>query len=266
MNGFTFDLGGTKLRVAATDGRRLERFLAVPTPHRYAAGLQAFRVAARAVLRGRTPTRVAGGVPGVLDPHRQRLVRAPHLPGWVGQSLARDLTRVLGAPVQLENDAALAGLGEATRGAGQGSRIVAYLTVSTGVGGSRIVDGRIDERRVGFEPGHMVLDRGRTLEELVSGSAFAQRYHRSPKTVRNRRVWQATARWLGVGLANLSLLWSPDVIVLGGSMFHQPGIRIADVRSVLRRELTIFPTPPALKPAQLKDRAALWGAASLLTR
>src|SRR6185436_9338463 len=55
-----------------------------------------------------------------------------------------ELNKLFNCPVYLENDAALCGLGEASVGAGQGSKIMVYLTISTGVGGARIVGGKID--------------------------------------------------------------------------------------------------------------------------
>jgi glucokinase len=50
------------------------------------------------------------------------------------------------------------GLGEAVFGAGKGREIVVYMTISTGVGGARIVGGKIDASAMGFEPGHQIID------------------------------------------------------------------------------------------------------------
>ena len=73
--------------------------------------------------------------------------------------------------MDIANDTAVVGLGEAHRGAGIGYNIVTYITVSTGVGGTRIVDGRIDRRIYGFEPGHQTIDIDNSVWE---GSASGQ--------------------------------------------------------------------------------------------
>ena len=86
------------------------------------------------------------------------LVNAPHLPGWIRKPFSERLKAELACPVFLENDSAIVALGEAHHGAGKGDDIMAYLTVSTGMGGARIVHGAIDVNVFGFEPGHQYID------------------------------------------------------------------------------------------------------------
>jgi glucokinase len=107
------------------------------------------------------------------------------LPDWQRKPLASALSKRLdGAPVYIENDKAVVGLGEATYGAGVGYGIVAYHTVSTGVGGVRTEDGKISRASAGFEPGHQIIDidgsllddgTSHTLESLVSGYSLEKR-------------------------------------------------------------------------------------------
>jgi len=91
----------------------------------------------------------------------------------------------LGIPVFLGNDANAAALGEFAYGAGRGYRHVIYLTVSTGVGGGIISDGRLLEGRHGAagEVGHVIVEPGGPpcgcgnrgcLEALISGPAIAR--------------------------------------------------------------------------------------------
>lgn len=270
-----FDIGGTKTRLAvSSDGRRFRKPVIVSTPRRFDRALTAIRQAVQQLTNGRKLRAAAGGVAGPLDAKRERLVNAPHLKAWLGKPLKRSLERALGAPVTLENDAAVVGLGEATHGAGRGFSIVAYLTVSTGVGGARIVDGQIDRSAFGFEPGHQVLHllaaRCQTcglpgdLESLVSGSAFERRWKVPPRRIRNRKIWHQAGEILSLGLVNLTVFWSPEVIVLGGSMFKQPGIAVPLVRRLFRQHLKIFPKQPRIVPAALGDVGGLFGALELL--
>ena len=120
----------------------------------------------------------------------------------------------------IENDASMAGVGEAQFGAGRGFEIVAYITVSTGVGGAKIVNGKIDEHAVGFEPGKQIMDvnSGKTLEDMISGKALQEKFGKHPKEIKDQGVWDNHAWLLAIGLNNIIMEWSPNCVVLGGSM------------------------------------------------
>lgn len=266
-----FDIGGTKMRLAiAEDHRRFERPMILPTPKSYRAGMKQFFVMADRLLKEKGEKklrRIIGGVPGPVDAKHQRLLQAPHLSDWAGRPLAADLHRQFGVPVYLENDAALVGLGEAVAGAGKGKNIVAYLTVSTGVGGVRIVNGQIDVSAFGFEPGHQIVDRqnGKEWEQFVSGTALRHVFHLAPEEITDARIWDRLAKEVAIGLHNTILHWSPHVVVLGGSMIvKEHGIPIDRIRDYLGKILKIFPKAPAIKKAQLKDVGGLYGAHALL--
>ncbi len=182
---------------------------------------------------------------------------------WPEVDLKVELPRVLGRPVYIENDAALVGLGEAVVGAGRGSKIVVYITVSSGVGGVKIESGRIDESAHGFEPGQQVIMVGnepKTLEELVSGLAVAKRFGRPPREITDEAVWQELSQYLAVGLANTLLHWSPDCLVLGGSMFKVPGFKVSVITELLAEKLKIFSPLPSIKLAELGEVGGLHGA------
>jgi glucokinase len=99
-------------------------------------------------------------VPGPFDPATGTVLRPPNLPGWDAVPLRSWLGEALGAPVQLENDANAAALAEWRFGAGQGARHLVYLTMSTGIGGGLILDGRLYRgvRAGAGELGHVSLE------------------------------------------------------------------------------------------------------------
>lgn len=271
-----FDIGGTKMRIAVSaDGKTFEEPRIVPTPETVEEGVRVLCSIAEDLLAGRRAGAVAGGTPGTLDTAKTMITNAPNLPGWNGKPFTAPLQQRVGCPVFLENDTAMAGLGEAHAGAGKGFRIVAYLTISTGVGGDRIVDGAIDASAMGVEPGHQLIDADGTLrpelggvtslEEYISGTAFSRRFGKPAKEITDDAVWDEAARWLAVGLHNTILHWSPDVVVLGGSMMNVPGIPIAGVRAHLRELMRIFPKLPDVRPAALGDLGGLHGALVFLS-
>lgn len=254
------DIGGTKTRVAASgDLTSLGEPIIIDTPQSYEEGMSCVAEAARTVSGGAIE-RMAIGLPG-----------GRNLPDWRGKPLAADVETRLGAPVVLENDAALVGLGEAVFGAGKGADIVAYLTVSTGVNGARIVHGRIDASHQGFEIGGQYLSIGeepQTLESLISGRAISERFDvASPKDLgKEHEVWEELARTLAFGVHNTILHWSPERVVIGGSMMNEIGISVPRVETHVRSIMQKFATVPLIVHSGLKDLGGLWGALALISQ
>lgn len=255
-----FDVGGTKTRIAVSKyGKSLNSTKIIPTPKNAEQGIRIIAGIAKEFAQGEKIKAAAGGFAGTLDQNKTKLFGARNLPGWVGKPLAQTLQKTLGAPVFLENDAALAGLGEATVGVGKGSKILAYLTVSTGVGGARIVSGRIDEKTFGFEPGQQIIEGGHTLEWFISGKELEKRLGKQTREIKDSPTKEKLARYLAIGVNNIIVHWSPDVIVLGGSVMNI--ISLARVRFYLKK---VFKTravrPPVIKRAVLGDLSGLHGA------
>ena len=270
-----FDIGGTKTRVAgSTDLVSFFEPKIFPTASNFSDGLKNFIEAVREIVGSEKIESLAGGFAGLVEKNTGKIFQAPNLPDWSGQALGEILKAELGAPVFIENDTAMAGLGEAWNGAGQDKNIIAYLTISTGVGGTRIVDKKIDQSTIGFEPGHQIIDwqsvkdGGNSheghLDDLISGRAFAKRFDRPAYEVVDEATWQATARLLAIGLYNTILYWSPDVIILGGSMMKTPGIKIEAVVEELGKLPHIFPILPDIKKATLGDLGGLYGSLAYL--
>lgn len=82
------------------------------------------------------------GFAGMLDEKREKLIYAPNLKDFENKNLKRDLEKILETEVILENDATLAGLGEGKYGVGKNFDVFGYITLSTGVGGAKIVKTR----------------------------------------------------------------------------------------------------------------------------
>ncbi len=270
-----FDIGGTNTRISfSKDGKNIGEPFIFKTPQNFEDGMNAIADAVNHLgVMGKFKV-AGGGVPGVFDKTLGTLLSSPNLTEWVGKPLRDKLIELLGALVFIENDAAMVGLGEAVCGAGRGFSIVEYLTVSTGVGGARIVDGKLDKRSVGFEPGQEFFSVGSvengmqekiTLEQTISGTAVEKRFGKKPKEVSDPEVWEDLALKLAYGLYNTIVLWSPDVVVLGGSMINgNPAIPVDRVEFHLKNILKIFPQSPVIKKSELGDVGGLWGALEFL--
>lgn len=247
----------------------------VKTPEDFDEGVALFGKLAQQLCGGEQLEAAGGGIAGPLNKDKSELLNSPHIPGWIGKPLKDELSKILGAPVYIANDTAIVGLGEAHFGAGRGYNIVVYITVSTGVGGARIVRGVIDERAYGFEPGHQVIDIDNTvcpeclsgqLEDLISGTAVERRFNMKPYEVQNESLWnEELPKWFAYGLANTIMHWSPEVVVLGGSMVvGKPAISVSQTEKFLQDILKIFPELPAIKKAECGDLGGLYGALAFI--
>lgn len=272
-----FDIGGTKMRMAATDnGESFADPVIVDTPGHFNAALELLVASAKELSKNTPITGVIGGIAGALNPVKSAIMRAPHLPEWSGKNIKNLLEQRLNTKVHIENDAALVGLGEAHFGAGKGYESVAYITVSTGVGGSRIVNGVIDPTAHSYEPGHQIIDLDKsacpecvdgTLESYVSGTALQARFGKVPSEITEPEVWERVAQHLAVGLVNTILHWTPDIIVLGGSMVvRKPGIDVHVVERYVQELLHIYPAVPSIREGTLTDRGGLFGGLAMARR
>lgn len=125
------------------------------------------------------------GVPGPVDTDEGIVTLPPNLPGWHNVPIRQMVEERLGIPTFLDNDANAAALGEFLFGAGRGSTNMIYVTVSTGIGGGFVLDGRLYHGADGAagEIGHVtILPRGPhcgcgnrgCLEAVASGTAIAR--------------------------------------------------------------------------------------------
>lgn len=267
-----FDIGGTNMRVGvSSDGSIFKDSKIVPTPKDFDQGIQALKQTADELSKGEKIAAAAGGVAGPLDKQNSRLVSSPHLPDWIEKPLKQKLESLIKCPIFLENDSALGGLSEAVLGAGKNHLIVGYVASGTGIGGVRIVNSKIDENSLGFEPGHQIIvpdgkpcncgGKGH-LESYVGGLNIEKNYHQKAEEINDPKIWDEIAKFLAIGLNNLIVLWSPDIIVLGGSVTKS--LPLDKVNSYLKGMLKIFPYPPQIVKAAFGDEAGLYGALEYL--
>lgn len=259
-----FDIGGTNTRVGVSfDGQTISSTEIFKTPKDFDAGAAAIESSAKKLLSNQNAGIGAGGVAGPLTKDKTATVNAPHLPGWSGRPLKLELATRLGCEVFLENDTAMAGLGEAIFGSGKEKNIVAYLTISTGVNGVRVLNKALEPSSLGFEIGHQVIDldgsmRHADLESLIGGAALERRYGQSPEDITNPAVWEDVARFTAFGINNIIVFWSPDIVVLGGSLMRK--ISVERIKMHLKNILRLYPELPVIVKSELGDLGGLWGA------
>lgn len=225
------------------------------------------------------------GVPGLIT--LDGVMRAsPNIPGSVDVYVRSELSSRLGRQVVVDNDGNLAALAEWRYGAGRGARNMWMVTLGTGIGGGHVVGGAVQRGVNGFagEIGHMVVNpdgprctcgrkgcwevyaSGRGLKMLAAGEPGESVIERARRGEADAvTVLEAFARWVALGLSNLTNISDPDVIVIGGGVSEAADI----VMPIIRRwfvELLYSPeqrTHPELRVAQLGEHAGAIGAALL---
>jgi len=187
------DLGGTKIltAVANSQGKILSRDHSItPAKKGYEAVIQsilesAHRALEQANIAISALTAIGVGAPGISNPETGILFTSPNLPGWRDVPLRDIMQERLGKKTFLINDANAAALGELYFGAARGARNFIYITISTGIGGGIIIDGKIYGGAIGAagEVGHMTIDDDGPIcncgnrgcwETLASGTALAR--------------------------------------------------------------------------------------------
>jgi glucokinase len=301
------DLGGTQLRAALVDAAGALRARAAVNTD-VAGGPRAVLhqiVGLFAELtQGLAITRLRGvgvSAPGPLDSETGVVLGIPTLPGWIDIPIAAWLQDALHLPATLENDGVAAAIGEWHFGAGRGLRDFAYITVSTGIGGGVIADGRVlrGRRRLAAHLGHMITAPDGALclcgnrgcwEAQASGTAFGERARRLAAqmpgsalhalgaavdarcVIEAARTGDALARdlvaheagLLGIGIVSLLHLFSPQAVVVGGGVSAGFDLLHPGIDAQVRaRAMPPFREVPVVA-AQLGPNSGLVGAACLV--
>ncbi len=271
------DIGGTKLLAAVAQpprgiGKTVRR--ATPRTGNVVAALVEMLDEAR---RGEPLEAIGAAVPGPFDRDRGQLINPPGLSAdWHRLEIAAPLRERFGCPVRVENDANCAALAEAHHGAGRGSRLLVYYTVSTGIGTGVVRDGDLVVQRHDNEGGHQVLWPKRLggppcdcggigcLEAIASGRAIATRFGRAAEEIDEQVVWDDVGAWLGLAVVNTVALLDCDRVVFGGGVAAPRWSRIEPaLRATVAAHLKLQPVPE-IRAAELGDDRNLAGVLLLL--
>jgi predicted NBD/HSP70 family sugar kinase len=234
---------------------------------------------------------VAIGLPAPIDRAVGGAVRG-WLRGWKDLRPAEEMSRRLGLPVELENDANLAALGEQVYGAGRSFKDVVYVKASTGIGAGIVLDGELRRGATGTagEVGHTIVDqygpqcycgsRG-CLERVAGGAALVEALRsRHPDLTLDQLVSRArdgdpdcveaivnASRQLGVALVNLRSTVDVNCFVLGGTLTGAGEIFLTPVSESLQEHAIWRATRRTnIVVGELGDDASVYGAVEVVLR
>lgn len=228
---------------------------------------------------------------------------SPHLPGWAEVPLADMLKKKFDIDTYIINDASAAALGEHRYGVGKGVANLVLLTLGTGIGGGIVIDSKLYLGTVGGagELGHMTVDangpkdgcgNAGCLEILASGSAIEKQaiehlekgelsslatpfkfkvditVQDIAAAARNgdrlaQDIISRAAFYLGVGLVNITNIFNPELIIIGGGMAELGEMIIAPGRKmVAERAFSVNARSVRIERAALGNEAGIHGAAA----
>lgn len=283
------DIGGTQLRAALLDDDMniIDSFKTIND--RSLSGAANMDRIIRYIKSVDEPLQGIGiGSPGPLDLKRGVVVNPPNLIGWDGFEIVRYMEQKTGLRTWLDNDANVAGLAEALRGAGVGYESVAFIGISTGLGGAYVYKGELihGAHSCGAEFYNMIVNDDKychkganpgSLNETASGTAMqrlaTERFGRemTPKELFEefykgdetaKQILEETSEALARGVANIFYTIDPDVYVFGGSVaIHHPWYM-----DVVKKKAMEYITADdiLIVPAKYDDDAGLVGAALLV--
>ena len=214
------------------------------------------------------------GMPGILDMDKGVVITSPNLPKWNGLHISKLISKRMGLPVYINNDANVATLGEARFGSGKEYSNLIMLTLGTGVGGGIIIDNKLYDgyKHMGAELGHMVIrvngekcgcGRRGCFEAYASATGLIKmskkEMDKNPDSLMHEvanefgkvnakvvfeasrredkvaiRVMKRYVRYLGEGILNYCNIFRPEVVVLSGGVANEGDYLLDQVRHFLK--------------------------------
>ena len=283
MNTLAIDIGGTKFSLAAFEKDALLLRETRPTDRTGGPAWMFSQI--RQIFErwrdadGFKPERCGIGFGGPVDFPSQTITLSTHVEGWSNYPLIEKIESLIGVRAVMDNDANVAALGESVYGAGRSANPLFYMTLSTGIGGGIVLDGRIYRGANSFagEIGHLNIvpegpeclcgsygclelmcsglwlerDYGRPAEQLLVDPEFVQRY----------------VVHLARGLKAAIMLLNPTRIVIGGGISKAGDRLFGPLQEELNRQVTAWSKASReVVPAANPDECVLYGALALASQ
>lgn len=239
------------------------------------------------------------GSPGPLDSKRGIIITTPNLP-FKNFQLVKEIQNKYRVKTYLDNDGNVAAIGENVLGAGKNTSNMVYVTVSTGIGGGAIINGKIYRGNTNnaLEIGHMTVEKDGPrcncgnygcAESLASGTAIARqgkeavdsKIETTLKKYENitayevfkeaeagdnvaKDIIEKSLNYLGICIANLVITFDPEMVVIGGGVSNVGNVLFDKVKEVVnKRCFKIMADSCKIVPALLGSDAGVMGAVSL---
>jgi glucokinase len=256
------DIGGTKTLVAvfAENGKILKE-VRFETNRNYDDFLTELKKHADTLETSKAKAACAA-IPGLLNRRSGIVESLGNLP-WKDKHIRHDISVALGVKdVQIENDSKLAGLSEA-RYISEKYKRVFYITISTGIGGALVVNGKLSKDVIDMEIGKAPFGIDGTVrhwEEFSSGRAFYEKYGKKAVDVDDDKIWEEFSKNINIGLGVICSAYQPEVIIFGGGLGQRLGRFKKHLVPYLTKNLhSIVRQPQELLPSHFRGQSVIYG-------
>ena len=277
MKALAVDIGGSKLSMAVFEGDRMVERESRATDREGGRDWMLSQIVEVArSWNSHSFSRCGIGFGGPVSFGTQTVALSTHVGGWKDFRLSEFIEQSLNVPAIMDNDANVGALGEGAYGAGQGCDSLFYMTLSTGIGGGVVVNGRVLRGADSYagEIGHLTIrpggpeclcgshgcfermccglwlerDHGKAARDLLLDPAFVDVYVVD----------------LAMGLKSAIMLLNPARIIIGGGISKAGERLFGPLRTELRRQITAWSRARIdVQPARLGDDSVLYGALRL---
>lgn len=282
MTILAFDIGGSSVKYGTWSNEVLKNKGFFKTPKTWEAMKeQLLSVKEEAELKDSLEG-VAFSAPGAVDQESRQIEGVSAVKYLHFFPIYDELEELFDLPISIENDANSAGLAEVWKGAARNSENVLFVVVGTGIGGSVIVDKKVQHGKhlFGGEFGFMLLNEKQTFSEIGTAVSMSKRYAKrmglSSDEIDGKEVFNRADKgdtvakeevdtfflYLTMGLYNLAYAFDPEKIVIGGGVSSMEGIleRIDLEFDELFNRLGHSPFRPVIETCDFKNDANLIGA------
>ena len=282
------DLGGTSIKAAIVDHGKIMDFKETPTEAKLG-GPKVMENLIGLLKTYEDFDAVGISSAGQVDRAKGRIIYAnENIPGYTGMEVQKMVEEAILKPCQMENDVNCAALGETHFGAGKDEKDLLCLTYGTGIGGAIIINRQVYTGHDGVagefghiltHPGHRICACGKKgcYEAYASASKLVQGAKEADPSVTNGRdlfekielgdetllkVLKDWAYEVALGLASLTHIFNPSLMVLGGVVLEQD-LALQKIQEAFDGLIMDSFKGVKLKKAELGNQAGLLGAYSL---
>lgn len=196
--------------------------------------------------------------------------------GWKDCNFLGYMKRFFDVPMAWTTDVNASCVGEYRFGVGRDKQSIVYYTIGTGIGGGAIVGGKLVEGLNHPEMGHMLVRpvggdkypgncsfHGQCLEGMASGPAIENRLgFRGQELEKDDPFWSIEANYIAQCIYNTTLMFSPEIVIIGGGVSHAPGL-LHKVHTHFSAWLNGYIDTPTVEEyivnPELGDNAAIYG-------
>lgn len=253
------DIGATTTKIGISKNlNKIDKFFIIETPKNYNDFLQVLKNNLKEIRFNRIVIGFAGMI------RNEKIIKVPNLPNFNNKNIVKDFKNLFNCDVILKNDAELAGLGEAVYGIGKRFNILGYVTLSSGVGGVKIVNKKVEENFFGFEPGHSLFLLNSNfieVEKLIGGKSIEKITGKKPEEIKDKKFWSYINKIFAGFLINVAIFWSVEAIIIGGSLIKSLDFEELKVNF---SNLKTLPFKTKIFKSKLQEKSGIYGGLYLL--